>query len=123
MTSSLASTPRPAIGQPTRFDHLQCSIAFHSIPERRSDLGVSVVGYEFEVPLSARDAVHAVDAASRLNGERRGFTVMLRSTSVLLGGSGSEDDARLSWRIALLNERLVVEADAARTVLLGSLVA
>ena len=77
-------------------------------------------GSEIEIALSVRDAPHALEAALRMP---PGVQVRVSGDRVFFSGAASMDEARHVWRLTLLNERLVAEADPARTELLMSLVA
>ncbi len=73
--------------------------------------------------LTRRDAPHAAKAAIQFAANHPQVQVDLRNDIVILRGRASESAARLWWRIALLNERLVQEADGQRRELLAGLVA
>lgn len=78
-------------------------------------------GSETEIALSVRDAPHALEAALRMP---PGVHVRVSGGDrVLVSGAASVDEARHLWRLTLLNERLVAEANPARAELLMSLVA
>lgn len=77
-------------------------------------------GSEIEIALTVRDAPHAVEAALRMPTNVR---VRVSGDRVFLSGSASGADARHLWRVTLLNERLVADADSARVDLLKSLIA
>lgn len=77
-------------------------------------------GSETEIALSVRDTPYALEAALRMP---PGVHVRVLSDRVLVSAAASVDEARHLWRLTLLNERLVAEADPARAELLMSLVA
>ncbi|KUR71003.1 hypothetical protein AQZ52_09855 [Novosphingobium fuchskuhlense] len=74
---------------------------------------------EIEIALSARDASHALEASARMPPDVR---VRVSIDRVFMSAATSVTDARHLWRVALLNERLVAEADPARTDLLMMLI-
>ena len=74
------------------------------------------VGLRFPV----LDPPYALEAALRMP---PGVHVRVLSDRVLVSAAASVDEARHLWRLTLLNERLVAEADPARAELLMSLVA
>ena len=77
-------------------------------------------GSEIEIALKVRDAPHAVEAALRMP---PGVHVRVAGDCVVVTGVASVAEARHVWRLTLLNERLVAEADPARADLLMSLIA
>jgi hypothetical protein len=79
-----------------------------------------VGGNEIEIALSVRDAPHAFEAALRMPPD---LHVHVLSDRVFVSAAAPNADVRHLWRVTLLNERLVAEADPARADLLMSLVA
>ena len=77
-------------------------------------------GSEIEIALSVRDTPHALEAALRMP---PGVHVRVAGDRVVVSGGASAAEARHVWRLTLLNERLVAEADPARADLLMSLIA
>lgn len=75
------------------------------------------------VGIAERDLGHAVEAAVRLPGVAGGLRVRLEGRDAVLEGPGRADALLRRWRVALLNERLLSEANAGRHALLAELVA
>jgi hypothetical protein len=75
------------------------------------------------VALSLRDASYAAGAAWTLAQEDGISTVEVVGESVVLVGTVAEADAMHCWRVALLNERLIAQADEGRHAMLATLIA
>ena len=73
--------------------------------------------------MALRDGPYATDAATRLAEEDGISSVEVVGDRVVVIGTIAEAIAMHRWRVALLNERLVADADEGRHAVLAALIA